>query len=386
MNNKELGEIRRHFNPEKCAVSHIYGCYVNTSREIISYLDESVSIMPQEELEKYISLLKKSLSGSLGKNLIDIIFSNQQVMDSDEFRLLAALRNSGLKDAEARKTFYEKVIAVLDMEEDTNYLILLAHDAYDVPYHSKDGGSLPDASEDVFSYILCCICPVKSGKIELGYFPGENEFHSCTSSQVVSAPELGFLYPAFDDRKANIYNALFYSRNADEIHHEIIDAVFHTEAPLTAAEQKEAFQSALSEALENGCRFDVIQSVHEQLREKIDFHKENKIEEPLDITAKEIGHMLEECGVPEEQTAAFQEKCGEKFGSVAVLSPENLIDSKNFEVKTQDVTVKVNPTQSYLVETRIIDGRKYILIPADGDVEINGFGVKINPEDMELKQ
>ena len=200
---KELGELRRRLRPDKNAISRIYGCYVNSSREIISYLDESLGTMPQEESEKYLSLLKKGLSGGLGRNLIDIVFSTAQVMDSDEHRLLTALRDSELKDAEARNRFYQTVIDSLEME-DCNYLILLACDVYDVPHRGKDDELQPDASDEVFRYILCSICPVKDGKSELGFFSGDNEFHSCMASQIVSQPELGFLFPAFDDRTANI--------------------------------------------------------------------------------------------------------------------------------------------------------------------------------------
>lgn len=71
MNQKEINELRRRFRPEKSAISRVYGCYVNSSKEIVSDLDESLGMMPQEESEKYLSLLKKGLSGSLGKNLID---------------------------------------------------------------------------------------------------------------------------------------------------------------------------------------------------------------------------------------------------------------------------------------------------------------------------
>ena len=170
MNLKEVSELRRRFRPENSAVSRVYGCYVNgSSREIISYLDESLGNMPLEEAEKYLSLLKKSLSGALGKNLIDVVFSTAQVMDSDEHRLLSALRESELKDGEIRETFYRAVIDALDMG-DNNYLILLAHDAYDVPHRGKDGEADPGRSEEVFSYILCSVCPVKNCKMELGYF------------------------------------------------------------------------------------------------------------------------------------------------------------------------------------------------------------------------
>lgn len=177
---------------------------------------------------------------------------------------LSALRDSALKDGTARQTFYQKIMESLDMG-DSNYLILLAHDVYDVPYRGKDDETQADASDQVFSYMVCCICPVKDSKVELGYFPGENEFHNCAAGQIVAAPELGFLFPAFDDRSANIYNALFYSHKADEIHHEFIDAVFHTEPPMSAPEQREAFESALSEALEDACSIDVVQAVHESI-------------------------------------------------------------------------------------------------------------------------
>jgi len=332
MNQKEVAELRRRFKPDKSAISRIYGCYVNSGKEVVSYIDESLGMLPEEEAEKYLGLLKKALSGTQGKNLIDIVFSTDQVVDSDEHRLLMALRDSGLKDGEIRQTFYQKVIETLDMGN-SNYLILLAHDTYDVPYRAKDGETQADASDQVFSYIVCCVCPVKDGKLELGYCPGENEFHNCVPSQIVAPPELGFLFPAFDDRAANIYNALAYSRKADELHQEFLDAIFHTEPPMSAGEQREAFQAALSEALEGVCSLEIVQAVHEQLSSRIEQHRESKDPEPLSVTAKEVGGILQGCGVGEEQVAAFCESCSQQFGEGAALSPVNLIDSKRFEVK-----------------------------------------------------
>ena len=262
----------------------------------------------------------------------------------------------------------------LDMGGD-NYLLLMACDSYDVPHRGKDGEVQADGSETVFNYILCCICPVKMSRPELNYFPGDNEFH-CTAGQVVSVPELGFLFPAFDDRTANIYNALFYSRKADEIHQEFIDVVFHTEPPMSAAEQREAFQSALYEALEDTYSMEVARSIHERLTDQITQYKESKSLEPLAATVGDIGAILQDCGVPQERVDAFRTSYEEKLGEDAVLSPINLIDAGKFEVKTSQVTVSVSPDQSYLVETRIIDGKKYLLIPAEEDVKVNGQNVK----------
>ena len=123
MNLREIGELRRRFKPEKNAIGHIYGCYVGLRKEIISDLNESLALMPLEEAEKYLSLLKKALSGTLGKNLIDIVFSTKQVADSDEHRLLMSLRASELKDSGIRQAFYQKVIDSLDLEGES-YLIL----------------------------------------------------------------------------------------------------------------------------------------------------------------------------------------------------------------------------------------------------------------------
>ena len=229
-------------------------------------------------------------------------------------------------------------------------------------------------SDTVFSYVVCCICPVKDGKPELGFFAGENEFHSCTASQIVAPPEHGFLFPAFDDRAANLYNALFYSKKPDQIHQEFIDAVFHTEPPMSAAEQRGAFETALSDALEGACNMEVAQAVHERLRDQIVQHKESHDPEPLAVTAGEVGAILRSCSVPEEQVSCFLENCEEQFGKGAALDPMNLIDSGRFEVETSDAKISVDPERSYLVETRIIEGRAYLLIPAEG-VTVNGLPV-----------
>ena len=285
-----------------------------------------------------------------------------------------ALRDSKLKDSEVRQEFYQTVIDTLDMGE-SNYLILLAHDAYDVPHRGKDGEDWADEGDTMFSYIVCCICPVKDGKPELGYCAGENEFHNSIPSQIVAPPELGFLFPTFDDRAANIYNALAYARKPDELHQEFLDAIFHTEPPMSPGEQREAFQTALREGLEGACGLEVVQAVHERLTAKIEEHREAKDPEPLTVTAGDVAAILRDFGAEEPQITTFCEKCGELFGEDAVLSPANLIDSRRFEVWSAGITVSVPPEQSYQVETRLIDGKRYLLIPAGEGLEVNGMPV-----------
>lgn len=381
MNQRELNELRRRFKPDRTAISKVYGCYVSSSRQIISYVDAPLGLLSQEEQEMYLNLLKKSLSGALGRNLIDIEFSTRQVADSDEHRLLMSLRDSELQDLEARQAFYQKAVESLHLEG--SYLLLLAHDTYDVPTKAKDGAALEDG-EIVFSYLLCAVCPVKEGKPGLGYYAGDNEFH-CFAPQTVAVPECGFLFPAFDDRAANLYNALFYCRKPDALPQEFIESVFHTDIPMAAEQQKETFRESLAEALGQSCSMDVVQVVYSQLDGMLTEHKESGREEPLTVTAKDLAHILQGCEVPEENIQAFQSLCDEKFGEGVALNPANLIDPGKVEIKTPQVSLTVEADYSPLVQTRVIDGQKYLLIPAGEGVEFNGLAVKI-PGEMEEAQ
>lgn len=67
----------------------------------------------------------------------------------------------------------------------------------------------------------------------------------------------------------------------------------------------------------------------------------------------------------------------QSFGADAQLSPRNLVDPRRVEIKTADVTIKVDPDRTDLVQTRIINGVKYILVRVEEGVEVNGVPVQI---------
>ena len=378
MNKNEIAEIRRRLAPDKNAIGNVNGCYVNTRGEIIATFSRPLLTLPEEEVEKYLSIFKRTLSGIPGRNQLDIIFRPDQVMDGEEHRLLTALRNTELKVEQALDTFYARVIQAVHME--TNYLILLVHDAYDVPYRAKDGARLDAAAQEVFHYILCAVCPVKPTKPALSYCSEANEFHDSIPDWVVTAPELGFMFPTFDDRSANIYNALYYTRDSVDIHEDFIGAIFNTDAPEPADAQKEQFQALLEDTLAEECSFEVVQSVQEQLRDMIETHNAEKNPEPLVVSRHEVSNMLEGCGVSDARVAAFETQYDEQFGLGMSLNAQNLVDTKKFEVRMPDVVIQVNPERSDMLETRVIDGVKYLLIRADEGVEVNGVNISIAEE------
>ena len=381
MNDKEIGEIRRHLRRDRSNITALYGCYVNDNKEIITEFKQSTGIMPENEGDKYFALLRRTLSGSIGKNLIDITFKTSQVADSPEHKLLMGLRESKCSDEELRGEFFKKIIDTVVMEG--NYLILLGCDSYDVPFKSKEDSFQKDSSEEVYTYLICTICPVKQTKANLHYVPEEKLFHDGAMNQMVAAPMLGFLFPAFDDRSTNIYNALYYTKDVKNSQEAMIEALFNTPVPAPAMEQKKTCEALLTTSLGEECSLDVVQTVHDQICQRIELHKESKVPEPLMVSKEEVKEVLASCGVSEEHMAKFSVDYDEAFGFEADLHPKNIIDNKHFEVKTPDVIIKCDPARSDLIETRIIGGVKYIMICAYEDVEVNGVNITIQDEEKE---
>jgi len=375
MNDKEIGELRRRMRRDRSNMTNLFGCYVNDKKEIISQFSQSLGLMPENEAEKYFALLKRTLSGQLGKNLIDISFKTSQVADSPEHKLLMGMRDIRCKDDALRDELCKKIIDTVSF--DGNYLILMAGETYDVPFKSKDDSFQKDNSEESYTFFICAVCPVKQTKPNLHYVAEEKMFHDGAMNMMVSAPALGFLFPAFDGRSTNIYNALMYSKDIKDGHEAFVESVFNINPPKPAAEQKKSFEALLTTALGDECSMDVVQTVHNEIRERIEMHKEAKVADPLMISKEEVKTVLTQCGVSEEHVAKFSIDYDEAFGFEADLHPKNVIDNKKFEIKTPDVIIKVAPDRSDLIETRVIGGVKYLLICADEEVEVNGVSIHI---------
>ena len=214
-------------------------------------------------------------------------------------------------------------------------------------------------------------------KPALSYSVNENEFKNLKTDWFIGNPDLGFMFPAFDYRQSNIYNALYYTKDSADSHEEFTSEIFHSEIPMPAQAQKELFQSILEESVSEECSYDVMQNVHEQISAMVEEHKVNKEEEPLTLSKRNMTDVLEYCGVDEEHINSFAEKYDSEFGADAQINPKNIVDVKKFELSTPDITIKVNPERKDLISTRIIDGVKYIMIRAEENVEVNGVNINI---------
>lgn len=375
MNEKEIAEIRRRFNVNKSNINHIRGCCVGSEKQILAEFDQSMAFLTEDESAQILAVIKKTLSGYIGKNLVDIEFSTKQVLESEEHKMLMDIRRSELSDDTAIHNFYEKIISSVEMEG--NYIILLATDKYDVPSHGVDGEKSDDSNE-VFTYFICAICPLKTSKTQLGFYVSGNPFRSVSADTVVSMPEIGFMFPTFDDRTANIYKALYYTRNTEEDRSAFIESVFNAEIiPMPADLQKQTINSIIENTVSNDCTLHVVKTIHNQINEIIEESKEHKDEDPLMIDKNKFREVLESSGLDGERINAFEEKFTKEFGEKTQISPRNIVETKQFQLKTPDVVIKVNPKRTDLVKTRVIDGEKYILISAEENVEVNGVNINI---------
>ena len=372
MNKKEISEIKKQFTPANCAITRICGCYVNAEKEKVAQFQESFLPLPEEDIFKYFEIFRKTLSGTLGKNLLNMEFPLETEKEGGTQEFLLQLRDSQLQDEELLDRYYDKVIESFAYVE--NYLILLIHSAYDVPGKSSDNLEMFDASDEVYSYIISCICPVKLAKPALSYNAEEKCFQNRIRDWIVEMPMLGFLFPAFNDRSTDLHSLLYYSKNAEELHFDFTDNLLGCVLPLSAESQKEAFQTIIEETLGENCDYEVVRNIHENLHQIVEEHKDSP--DPVILDQAEVKNLLSISGAEKEQLDTFDRHFEETAGSNTAFLASNIMNTRKYEVKTPDVTIQVSPDRPDLVETRLIDGRPCLVIPITDQVQVNGITVR----------
>ncbi len=372
MIDKEVSELRRRFKADRSGITKIYGCYVNQTGEPISEFETSMGLLPQAAREQYLELLKKAISGTVGKTLTNVEFTTAQVQGSGEHQLLMQLRESGCASEEARARLFEAIEKTLNLGE--SYLILLAADTYDVPWKGSDDST--DGGDTQFSYIVCSVCPVKEGRPVLYFDKESRSFESRAGEHVTAAPELGFLFPAFDDRATNLYGALYYTKGGKGSYDALFDRLFGGKPPMPLPEQQETFRDVLTDALEEECSLPVVQAMHSGLREMVQAHKEAKIPEPLAVSREELGEVLEQSGVSEQKLAAFNVQFDTAFGTGSLLPPQNLLGANKLEYKTPYASLKLDPERQDLVSLRTMGDAHYLVLNIDEGVTLNDVAIR----------
>lgn len=379
MTRKELNEIKSQYTLENCGILRLCGCYVDGERNKITQFNENFLNLPEEEKHKYFDIFKKTLSGTPGKNLIDMKFNVDAYADEGARTFLMNLRDSGLKDERLLDEFYDRIIN--NYSYVGNYLIILINQVYDIPTVTTDNIEMEDASDEVYSYILCSICHVNLSKPGLGYDEEDNNFHDKKQNHMVDAPDVGFLFPAFNKRSADEDMTMFYTKDVSEFEDGLLDCLLDCAVPLPAKQQKETFTSLVSEALGEEADLQVVKNIHENLEQIIE-EKKQESASPVMLDKNEMKDLLEKSGVKEERLENFEEHFEMAAGEHGKLVASNVSSGKKFEVKTPDVVIKINSDKTDIVSTQVIDGRQCLVIQIDERLVVNG--ISVNPDTGEV--
>ena len=372
MNKKEISEIRKLFAKDSCRIDSLAACYVRIEKEKTFVINEALSSLSEEELQYHLSIFHKCLGGTLGKNLINMEFPLDAEFGEGQQKFLLNLRDSGLKEEEILEKFFDLIIA--NYPSSDKYYIVAIHGNYDVPGKGKDGAVLEDASEIVYEYILCAICPVKLSKAALGYDSDSNRIRERVRDWVVEAPEKAFLFPAFNDRGPDIHSMLYYTKKAEELFPEFVETVFGTTSPLSPETQTETFNSLIAETLGDEVSLEIVQRVQENIAEVIEQNKE--IPEPVELTPYEMKELLGRSGVEDEKLENFEKTFKEVAGEKGTIIADNLPVVKQLKIKAPDIEIKVKPESASLISHKMVDGVLSIVIPVGEGVEVNGIAVK----------
>ena len=255
-----------------------------------------------------------------------------------------------------------------------NYLILLIYGVYDIPGKSSDNLEMFDASDEIYEHIICCICPVNLSKPCLSYNAEDHCFENNIQDWVVDMPMLGFLFPAFHDRSADIHSLLYYNQKAEQPASDFVDAVLGCVLPMTAGDQKETFQELVEQTLGDDCSYEMVRTIYDNLNEMLEEQKEEP--EPLKLEKNDVKRLLEQSEVTNEKLEEFDSHYEETAGENASFMASNVVNSRKFEIKTPDIVIQVNPERTDLVETREIDGKKCLVIELNDEVEVNGISIR----------
>ena len=431
MTKKDVLELRKRLKKSECTFTKMCGCYVDVDKNQILNFSETFLNLDEDEFFKYLDIAKKTLSGTIGNNLLELEFPLDEEMGEGKQKSLMALKASKLKDENLLNSFYQMIIDTYSYSG--NYLILVFHDAYDVITKTSDNAKL-DESEEVYEYILCALCPVSLTKPGLSYLEGEHRIGPRMRDWVVEAPETGFIFPAFTDRSSDIHSVMYYTKNPKEPHAEFMEAGLGCPSKQTATEQKEIFQNIIRKAVgedeeTNQHIFLEIQETMNNLIEEQDAIYE-KDRDPIVLTPDTFQDILSESGLDEETTAKIEKSFTERFAD-DLPTAENLLDAKaiaahapikrereltrqvlhlqqlleetkaegaslgdNAELTAEaneddalktlntpsldeySVVVQVKPEKVDLIRSEIIDGKKCLIIPMEEDEQANINGVE----------
>lgn len=372
MNKNEIIEIGNQLSFGKCPMSTICGCYVDSEKGMMSPFRKDFLYGEKSEISQYLKIFKKIFSGKLGVNLFNINFDRSN-LQGDAYILIRLLYDSELRDQNLLNMFYKKIISSY---EKGDYLILLMYSKYDIPEKVTRSKKSSGFTNETYSYMLHCICPLKLSLSKLIYGKIENIISNQCRNWKIEMPVLGYLYPAFNERSSDTNSLLFYQKKSDGDGSNFVEQFFGTTLPLSIEEQRQALEQLVCKVLGQWDYDNFI-----KIREAIEMAVEEKrlLKQPLFLEKEKLWDILVKAGATEEKIVLFdqifEEVCGQRYG----LYVDGIVEVKKIEIENSEMEISFSPQKLRLLTIEQRNGEAFLVIPTDREIKINGFNITTLP-------
>lgn len=350
MNKKEIAEIKKQFAAKHAVVNIICMTYVSEEKEILFANKEYLNQMPEEEAEQYLDLLKKGLSGKIGKNLYTMDFPTVDggSKEENDFQQVRKMQEG------------EFLRSIIDTYQTSNkYVILEAHGVYDVP--GEEGY--------VYEFVEIALCPVQLSDDKLVCDASKQIICGRVRDMLLSAPTDAFLYPAFHDRCEDVHSVLYYTKKPSVKQDALLENLTGNTRPLSIDEEMDIFHSSLEESGIGS--MEIVGQLYDQIQKMQDATPDEVVPScGLNMMEK----MLRNCDVSEDNIEIFSQIIINKIGKNGRLRLNGLMDTKHYCIKNNYFDIKTDSELAGDVFVKEIDGQRYLLCPIkDSEVEINGI-------------
>lgn len=378
MTEKELQELKRQFKWEndKFYLARVGVAYAKVSfdgREILSSEIKDFSLLSEEEGELYLAAFKKALSGTMGKNLVEYEFSSSPDSEHEAQHRLYAFRQDQLNSEEKFRELCEEIIVKGQYTD--NVCILAAACEYSVPLKTKnDEDSLEEAGK--YRFVLVSVHPAALTKIGLVYDRSSNTVQRKVNDemQIETAPLDAFLYPCFTDRGADVNHVLYHCKNEKSFNPDFVQSFLQCENQVSSLDQKDGFKQVLQGMFDKRLKAETILSLHNNITDDM---QENAEETGMLTYSKgQVRELLEASGADDESLSHFSSVYSLVMDDRDIAAV-NMTDRSRIVFKTPSINLSVKNAGADQVSLKMVDGKKYLMIAVEDDVEIDGLSVSL---------
>lgn len=199
LDREDMLELTRRMTPSRNCFGRVAGSYRDEEGGDLGSFNTFFLGLKSAEKEKQLAIAKAIPYARTNEEIREYKYPADSKKSREVWKLLVTLNECELKNDALLETFYDYISDRFFSL--TDYAIFVYHGTYDVPVKGKDKEWL-EGSEEVYSFIICAICPVTEGE------PGK--------------PECGFLYPSFANHSCDNEHIAVFDANPDDPHLEFI--------------------------------------------------------------------------------------------------------------------------------------------------------------------